>query len=308
MKLIKVQEKLMGNSFSLGVLSENEEKAQFDLNLAISEIKRIEKLFTTFDESSQVNKINQGAGLSPVKVDQEILQLIHRSTKISELTQGAFDISYGSLDKNFWNFNREMKELPKPEDALKSVEMINYKNIELNFEDSTVFLKKKGMRIGFGGIGKGYAADSAQRLLKDLGYNNGVVNASGDLCAWGKDEGNKPWQIGIINPDDKKKVLGYVNLNNSSTATSGNYEKFVIINGIKYSHTINPKTGFPVRGIKSVTIFAPTAELSDVLTTPVLVMGKEVGLDLINQLKGVECILIDDNNKIFTSKNINFHS
>ncbi|MFM1913089.1 MAG: hypothetical protein RIR51_927 [Bacteroidota bacterium] len=308
MKLIKVQEKLMGNSFSLGVLSEKEEKAQFDLNLAISEIKRIEKLFTTFDESSQVNMINQGAGLTPVKVDREILQLIHRSIKISELTQGAFDISYGSLDKNFWNFNRAMKELPKPEDALKSVELINYKNIELNFGDSTVFLKKKGMRIGFGGIGKGYAADSAQRLLKELGYENGVVNASGDLCAWGKDEGNKPWQIGIINPDDKNKVLGYVNLNNSSTATSGNYEKFVIIKGIKYSHTINPKTGFPVKGIKSVTIFAPTAELSDVLTTPVLVMGKEVGLDLINQIKGVECILIDDNNKIFTSKNINFHS
>lgn len=308
MKLIKVHEKLMGNQFSLGVLSENQEIALHDLNLAISEIKRIEKLFTTYDESSQVNKINQEAGISPVKVDKEILQLIDRSQKISELSQGAFDISYGSLDKNFWNFNREMKELPKPEEALKAVELINYKNIELNFEDSTVFLKKKGMRIGFGGIGKGYAADSAKRLLKDLGYENGVVNASGDLCAWGKNEGNKPWQIGILNPDNKKKVLGYVNLNNASTATSGNYEKFVMIQGAKYSHTINPKTGFPVRGIKSVTLFAPTAELSDVLTTPVLVMGREVGLDLINQIKGVECILIDDNNKIFTSKNIHFHS
>jgi thiamine biosynthesis lipoprotein len=163
------------------------------------------------------------------------------------------------------------------------------------------------MRIGFGGIGKGYAADRAKRLLQEAGVASGIVNASGDLVTWGMQPNGKPWTVGIADPENKLKSFSYMNISNMAIATSGNYEKFVIIDGKKYSHTIDPHTGFPVNGIKSVSIICPQAELADALATPVTVMGVEVGLNLINQLSNVACIIIDDSNKLYTSKNININ-
>jgi thiamine biosynthesis lipoprotein len=160
------------------------------------------------------------------------------------------------------------------------------------------------MRIGFGGIGKGYAAEMAKRVMQNIGINDGVVNASGDLTAWGHQADGKPWTIGVANPNFKHHIIGRFEINNGSVATSGDYEKFVVIGGKKYSHTINPKTGMPAEGMKSVTIIAPFAELCDTLTTPVIIMGVEAGLHFINQIHGVEAILIDSTDKIYYSKNI----
>jgi FAD:protein FMN transferase len=197
-----------------------------------------------------------------------------------------------------------MKSLPEPEIAKKMVRLINYKNIVLNADRHTVFLKEKGMRIGFGGIGKGYAAEMAKKCMQQHGAKSGVVNASGDLTTWGKQQNGAEWTIGIADPDAKDRPFSYMNISDMAVATSGNYEKFVMIGGKKYSHTIDPKTGLPVTGIKSVTIISPNAELSDALATPVTVLGVKIGLNLINQMKHIACIIIDDRNKIFTSKNI----
>ena len=304
MRLFKRTDLLMGNRFDLGVVGEDESLALQALEKAVQEIQRIEQLFTSYRPDSQVNLINAKAGEEPHKVDLEIIRLIERARKISELTQGAFDLSYGSLDKRFWNFDREMTELPSEELAKSSIQLIDYQNIIVNRSESTVFLAKKGMRIGFGGIGKGYAADCAKRVLLECGFSNGLVNASGDMCGWGVRPDGRDWTIGISNPDRPAEVFSEFSLRNSAVATSGNYEKFVLIGGQKYSHTIHPKTGFPIKGIKSVTIFAPMAELADALTTPVAVMGVEVGLDLINQLKGVGCLLIDDADRLHASENV----
>lgn len=306
-QLFRRTEKLMGNRFALGVVGKDAEKAEFALQKAVDEIKRIEQLLSTYQEDSQTNLINQSAGISPQKVDIELFQLIERAQKISRLTQGAFDLTYGSIDKSLWNFDQKMTQLPSKELAEKSVELINYQFIELDAIRQTVFLSKKGMRIGFGGIGKGYAADRAKRVLIDLGFENGLVNASGDMCAWGLQETGEPWNIGIAHPDKSNEIFADFDLDNSAVATSGNYEKFVWIDGVKYSHTIHPKTGFPIRGIKSVTVLAPYAELADALTTPIAVMGVEVALDLINQLQGIACVIVTDENKIFTTKNISIN-
>jgi len=304
MHLFQRNELLMGNRFDLGVIGDDEDKAQLALDKAIKEIKRIEALLSTYQVNSQVNQVNEMAGISPVKVDEEVFNLIERALKISELTQGAFDLSYGSMDKSFWNFDQGMTHLPSKELAKKAIHLINYKNILLARHNLSVFLAKKGMRIGFGGIGKGYAADQAKKLLVKEGFMNGVVNASGDMCAWGKRADGEDWTVGISNPDFPRDILSEFSLNDSAVATSGNYEKFAIIDGQKYSHTIHPKTGFPIQGIKSVTVFAPFAELADALTTPIAVMGVEVGLDLMNQMNGVACVIIDDANQIFSTKNI----
>lgn len=304
MPLFQRMELLMGNRFDLGLVSDNALAAKEGLEEAVQEIKRIERLLTTFDEGSQTNQINANAGIVPVEVDKEVFDLIYRAQKISRLTQGAFDLSYGSLDKRLWNFDQKMKELPDPKEMANSVRLINYQAIELDSEKQTVFLNNKGMRIGFGGIGKGYAADRAKQLLLRNGFQHGVVNASGDMSAWGLNEKDMPWQVAIVDPDNAQKTIAHFDLKDSAVATSGNYEKFVIIGGKKYSHTINPQTGYPIHGIKSVSVFAPVAELADALTTPIAVMGVEVGLDLVNQLNGINCVIIDDDNRIYQSKNI----
>jgi thiamine biosynthesis lipoprotein len=296
--------KLMGNTFEITVVASDEKWAREKINLAVEEIRRIEKLLTTFDENSQTNLINRMAGIEAVPVDREVFELIKRSLKISGVTDGAFDITYGSIDKRLWNFDRTMTSLPDAETARQAVRLINYHNVLLNEKECTVMLKEKGMRIGFGGIGKGYAADMARNLLVKEGVQSGIVNASGDLVAWGKQANNEPWTIGIAHPDNARSAFSWLNISDLAIATSGNYEKYVVIDGRKYSHTINPKTGMPVTGIKSVTIISPYAEIADAMATPVMVMGVKAGLELINQIQHLGCIIVDDNNTIYTTKNI----
>jgi thiamine biosynthesis lipoprotein len=296
--------RLMGNRFEISVVDDDARRADQHIDMAVAEISHIEKLLTTFSHDSQTNQINRMAGIAPVKVDAEVFELIERSIKISRITQGAFDISYGSIDKSLWNFDVNMTTLPDAATALEAVKLINYQNIITDKQNLTIYLKEPGMRIGFGGIGKGYAADKAKQLLQGLGVKSGIVNAAGDLITWGSQPNGKPWTIGIADPDHKTPAFSTLNISNTAIATSGNYEKYATINGKKYSHTIDPKTGLPVTGIKSVTILCPSAELADALATPVMVMGVNVGLNLVNQLQQVACVIIDDHNRMFTSKNI----
>jgi len=300
----KRAERLMGNRFEITVVAEDELWAGEKISMTVEEIRRIERLFTTFAADSQTNKINEQAGVSAVKVDKEFFELVQRSIKISRITDGAFDITYGSIDKKLWNFDRSMTSLPDEATARSMVSLINYQNIIMNSDDCSIMLKEKGMRIGFGGIGKGYAAEMAKALLKKEGVSSGIVNASGDLTTWGTQANGKPWTIGIADPGNARLPFAYLNITDMAIATSGNYEKYITVNGKKYSHTINPKTGLPVTGIKSVTIISPNAEIADAMATPVTIMGIRAGLNLVNQLQHVECIIIDDNNKLYSSKNI----
>lgn len=297
--------KLMGNNFTITVVAQNEKTANANITLAIEEIRRIETLLTTYKNDSQTNLINENAGLKPVKVDQEVFNLIERCIGISRITQGAFDISYGSIDKSLWNFDKKMTKLPNSETALKMVHLIDYRNIILDKENKTIFLKNTGMRIGFGGIGKGYAAEMAKQLLIKNNVKSGIINASGDLSAWGLQPNDKKWTIGVADPESPNAAFSFMEISNKADATSGNYEKFVTIDGKKYSHTIDPKTGLPITGIKSVTIIASNAEFADAMATPIAVMGIKAGLFLINQIPDIYCIIVDDNNKIYTSNNIN---
>lgn len=298
--------KLMGNHFELSAVSDSEAWAFERIDAGVSEIQRIEKLLTTFSDTSETSLINRNAGIAPVPVSRETFNIIERSIRLSGITQGAFDITYGSVDKRLWNFDTNMKALPSKETAKKMVRLINYRNIFLDKDECTVFLREKGMRIGFGGIGKGYAAERAKQVMRDMGVDSGIVNASGDLAAWGYQPNGSPWTIGIVNPNAARQLFSYLTVTDMALATSGNYEKYILINGKKYSHTIDPRTGLPVTGIKSVTIISPNAELSDAMATPVMIMGIRAGLDMINQINNIEAILIDDNNHIFTSTNIRF--
>lgn len=293
----------MGSRFDITIVAKDEVTADSYIDMAIEEITRIEALISSWIPGSQTSDINLNAGIKPVKVDQELIDLIERCITVSKITDGAFDITYASIDK-VWRYDGSMTQIPSKEAIQNSVAKIGYENIVLDKKSQTVFLKQKGMRIGFGAIGKGFAADKARSLLKSQGVPSGIINASGDLTSWGKQPDGTDWMVGITNPLNKDNIFSWFPVVNAAVATSGNYEKYVTFKGVKYSHIIDPRTGYPSTGILSVTIFAPSAELCDALATSVFITGTETGLNTINQIKGVECIIIDDKNKIHTSKNI----
>ena len=293
----------MGSDFEITIVEKNESNANKLINIAINEISRIESLISSWNKNSQTSLINHNAGIKPVKVDKELFELILRSIKISNLSQGAFDISYASLDK-VWYFDKKMTEIPTDLQIKKSVSKVGFKNIIMNKKEQTVFLKLKGMKIGFGAIGKGYAADRAKEILIKNNVKSGIINASGDLTAWGYKPSGKDWMVAIVNPLNKSKVFSWLPIKNKSVVTSGNYERFVKFNGKLYSHIIDPRTGYPSEGILSVTIITENAELADALATSVFVLGQEIGMNMINQLKGVDCIIINRDNKIIKSENI----
>ncbi|MBT8299210.1 MAG: FAD:protein FMN transferase [Maribacter sp.] len=295
----------MGSRFDITVVAINEEIGYIHIDEAISEITRIEKLISSWNPDSETSLINKNAGIEPVKVSFELFRLIERAKKISEITEGAFDISYASMDK-IWKFDGSMKNKPTEEEIKRSIAKVGHEKIILDAKDNTVFLKEKGMKISFGAIGKGYAADKVKELLVSKQVVAGIINASGDLTTWGTKASGEKWLIGIANPLSKDKIFSWLPVVESSVATSGNYERFVVFDGKKYSHIIDPRTGYPSRGVNSVSIFAKSAELCDALATAVFIMGKEAGLFLINQLGEPEAILVDDNNKIHKSSGIHF--
>ncbi len=295
--------KLMGSRFDFTVVAPDSNKANAYIGQAIGEIQRIEKLISSWDPTSQTSAINRNAGIQPVKVDLELYRLIERSKGISTLTDGAFDISYASMDP-IWKFDGSMRQMPAEEEVKAAVAKVGYQHIVLNPKDTSVYLPVGGMKIGFGAIGKGYAADQAKALLQARGAPAGIINASGDMNTWGTQPNGQAWKVAIVNPLNKNKVFALMPISNGAVVTSGNYEKYVLFNGKRYTHIIDPRTGYPSSGIISATVFAPKAELADALATSIFVMGLEAGIDRINQLPNIECILIDEQGKVHTSRNI----
>ncbi|RIV31419.1 FAD:protein FMN transferase [Flagellimonas lutimaris] len=302
---VKKTLKLMGTRFEITVVAPNEEIGYINIDEAVSEIERIEKIISSWNKDSETSLVNKNAGIKPVKVSRELFNLIERSIKISEITDGAFDITYASMDE-IWRFDGTMDKVPSEESIRKSVSKVGYKKIQLDHDNQTVFLPEKGMCIGFGAIGKGYAADRAKDLLVSKDVKGGIINASGDLTTWGTKVTGEKWLVGIANPLSKDKVFSWLPIIESSVATSGNYEKYIILDGEKYSHIIDPRTGYPTRGINSVSIFAKQAELCDAMATAVFIMGRDVGLHMINQIDGLEAVVIDAENKVHKSSGIMF--
>jgi thiamine biosynthesis lipoprotein len=301
LKEIKKVAKLMGCRFELTAVSSSDTLAWFAIEKGIEEIDRIEKLISSWNPDSQTSEINRNAGFRPVLVDKELYDLIYRAKKISQLTGGAFDISFASMD-NIWDFNRLEQSLPDSLFIVKAAAKINWQNIILDPVRHSVFLKENGMKIGFGAIGKGYAANRALEVIRNIeGISGGLVNASGDLTAWGLNTKGENWTIQIANPVDKEKMIGWLSMQEMAIVTSGDYEKYFMSEGKRYAHIINPTTGWPTTGITSVTIVCPDTEIADALATSVFVLGKEKGLELINQLNGIECLIIDDTGDMLSS-------
>jgi len=300
---VKRSVKLMGSPFEFTVVTQNEEIGYINLEEAIAEVKRIERLISSWDPESETSEINRNAGSKPVKVSFELYKLIERSIQISEITDGAFDITVAAME-GVWKFDGSMSMFPTPEQISRAVSKVGYKKIILNSTENTVFLKEKGMKIGFGAIGKGYAADQVKELLVSKQVPAGMINASGDISTWGTKASGEKWLIGVDHPRSNGKIFTWIPLIESSVSITGNLDRYITFNGKKYPHYIDPKSGYPTTGISKVTIFAKSAELCDALATAVYILGKEKGISLINQLGDTEVIILDSYNQMFHSHGI----
>lgn len=294
--------RLMGSDFELIATGDNTDIIEQRLSIGVNEIQRIENLLTEFNDSSITGQLNAQAGLHALPVPAEVYGLLQRCQHLSQVTQGAFDITAGAL-KRLWRFKEKGFQWPAPSAIANAMASTGYQHIKL-LHNQHVLMAQPGMHIGFGAVGKGYAADRVRTLWKAHGATSGVINASGDLTAWGSQPDGTPWKIGIANPDDRHQVRFWLPVQNAAVATSGNYEQYVEKDGVRYSHNIDPRKGLPVPYIKSVTVISPSAELSDALATAVTVMGVSAGMYLVNQLPDVHCILIDEQNKIHRSEQL----
>ena len=292
---------LMGGRFDISIVAKDSLTAEQSIDEVIAEISRIEFLISDWKPTSQVSEVNQNAGIRPVKVDNEVFELTKRALHFSEITNGGFDISFAAMDR-IWKFDGSMTEMPSTEAIKKSVEKVGYKNIVLDSVNSTIFLKLKGMKIGFGALGEGYATNKCQQMMLAKGIQSGIVNGTGDMSTWGQQPNGKPWNIGVTNPFHPEKLLAVIPLTGAVT-TSGSYEKFVVFDGKRYSHIINPATGYPVTGLCSVTVFGPNAETANGLSTSLMVLGKTSGLLLLDKFPDYSCIMITDSGKVVKSKN-----
>ena len=293
----------MGSKFEITIVAKDAKSADENIDSVITEISRIESLISDWKPETQISQVNQNAGIKPIKVDREVFDLTKRALYLSKITGGAFDISFAAMDR-IWKFDGSMTEMPTADAIKKSVEKVNYQNIILDSINSTIFLKLKGMKIGFGALGEGYAADRSRNMMLAKGIKAGIVNGSGDMSTWGKPPKGKNWTIGITNPFQKDSLFAAVPLQNGAIVTSGNYEKFVVFDGKRYSHIINPVTGYPATGLTSVTVFGPDAELANGFSTSIMVLGKEAGLKFIAQYPKFSCILFTDDGQVYHSENL----
>lgn len=287
----------MGSRFQITLVDKDSISAERNIDKAVAEITRIENLISEWRPETQISQVNQNAGIKPIKVDREVFDLTKKGLYFSKLTDGAFDISIVAMDK-IWKFDDSMDELPSEQAIKESVRNVGYRNIILDSTNSTIFLRNPGMKIGFGSIGKGYAADKTRDLMKSMGVKAGIIDASGDISTWGTQPDGKPWAIGINNPFNDHKMAAILYFKENSVTTSGSYEKYAEIRRKRYSHIMNPKTGYPSTGLTSVTITGPNATMANGFSTSVMVLGEKEGLKLLKQFPEYHYLLITDKGKI----------
>ncbi len=287
---------------SVTVVSDSKEKADLAIEKAFDEIRRIEKLINFYSPTSEVSLINKYAGIKPVKVSKETLEIIKKAIYVSDITNGAFDATIGPLVK-LWDFHRRV--IPDKKKIYKAKKYVGYKNIVIDEKNSTVYLKKKGMYIDLGGIAKGYTADKIVEILKKSGIKSGIVAVGGDIKAFGRKPDGSPWIVGVRHPrsENRSDVIATLYLEDKAISTAGDYERYFIIDSKRYHHILDPATGYPATESISVTVISDNGYLADGLSTGFFVLGPEKSLTLARKYK-VEVIIVDKKLNLYHTDNI----
>ena len=301
--LIKRSQMLMGTLVDVTAVAPDKAVAQEAATAALEEIKRLEKLLSTWISTSELSQINTAAGRNPVRVSPESMGVIERSLEIAGLTEGAFNIAVGPA-VNAWNVSKEGR-IPSLKELNALRPLIDLSQVKLDHDSRTVYLGRRGMEIDIGGIGKGYAADQAIVVMQASGATAGVVALSGDIETFGRMPDNQRFVFGIQHPrKEHGQLLARIELENEAVSTAGDYQRFFEVNGIRYHHILDPKTLQPSRASQSVTVFAKEGVVADGLDTGIFVMGREKGMALIESLLGVEGIIVDSDGKVWVSSGL----
>ena len=291
---------LMDSLVTITVVSDSPRKADAAIDAAFAEIRRLEKLISFWDPKSEISEISREAGIRPVKVSPETLDLVEKALYVSRQTGGAFDCTMGPVIK-LWNIPYS-KKIPAPAEIKRALRLVGYKEVYVDLKNSTVFLAKKGMSFDTGGIAKGWANDYAEAVLKSKGIKAGLIAIAGDVKGFGRKPDGHGWTVGIENPRPKGKndaLLARVELQDEDISTSGDYERYFILNGVRYHHLLDPRTGYPARGFESVTMITPEGVWSDGFSK-IFVMGPEKGPALAKKM-GFGIITVMDDGAVHIS-------
>ena len=285
------------------VLSSSQERAKTAIDAAYEELHRLGRLLNFYADDSELSLINQNAGIKPVTVSKDTLEIIQAALFVAEQTEGAFDVTVGPLVK-LWDFHKKLR--PGPVEIEKMRPLVGYKNIIVDPAASTVFLQKSGVKIDLGGIIKGFAADKAVEILQKNGIDDGIVAVAGDIKTFGKQPDGRAWHVGIQNPrqeGETDQLLATVDLQANGISTSGDYQRFFMEDNVRYHHLLDPRTGHPANLCQSVTIIAPTATMSDALATGIFILGPEKGMAALTRL-AMEGVIVDQQGKILMTAGI----
>ncbi len=290
-------------AYTTSTVGESRTRALFDE--ATAEIVRLERLMTTWDPKSEVSRINAAAGRHPVAVSQETFDVVAESLRDSEMSQGAFDITFETLH-GLWKFDQDLDpHPPTPEQVRERLQYVGYRHVKVDAPTHTVYLDEAHVRIGLGGIAKGYAVDHASKVLSDGGLTSFYVQAGGDLYTRGKKPDGAAWNAGIRDPRGPDgDYFAVMPVSDHAFSTAGDYERTYTVGGKRYHHIIDPHTGYPATASRSVTIWAPTALLADEIDDAVFILGPERGLALVESLDGVGAVIVDAHDHVWVSRRL----
>jgi FAD:protein FMN transferase len=295
----------MGTEIRLSVWTGDDAGAAAAFQAVFDEFDRLEALMSTWKEGSEIQRLNAEAGKQAVLLSPEIRGVLATARQISNWTAGKFDITWGAMS-GLWKFDYQNKDgsIPDPHEIARRRKLIDYRELEVDDKAGTAFIRRPGMIVNLGGIGKGYAVDRAREILVQHGFHHFMIQFGGDMYVAGK-SGDRPWRLGIQDPrGPADKIFASVELSDSTFSTSGDYERFFIRNGKRYHHILDPATGEPAQGSRSVTVLASSAAIADGLSTGVFIMGPEAGMALIERLPDVEGIIVGSDNKVLVSSGL----
>jgi len=301
-KTVQKTETIMGTDVTLTVVARSAEEGSAAIDAGMAELRRLDAMMSLYKDTSEITQVNLAAGKHPVKVSPEMIEVVEDGAKISKLSNGIFDLSIGPLVV-LWQMRLKEGKIPTDAEIARIKPLVNYKNIIVDKRASTIYLKKAGMIMDFGGM-KGYAADRVADIFKKRGITNAVIAVAGDIWVLGRRDDGKSWRIGVQHPREHDKVIAVLDLSDKYISTSGDYERFVIREKKRYHHIIDPRTGKPSKGVISATLVGDKGAFIDPLTKVPFIMGPEEGLKIVRRV-GAEAIIVDDQGKVYTTDGIN---
>jgi thiamine biosynthesis lipoprotein len=294
------EEAIMGTAIRVELWADDEATGEAAIAAVMAEMHRIDRAMSPYKPESELSRINREAAERPVPISQEMFDILSRSIEFSKISGGTFDITFSSVGY-LYDYRRHIK--PTDKEIEQALPGIDYRHIQLDARKRTVRFARPGVRIDLGGIGKGHAVDNGIALLKKRGITQAIVTAGGDSRVLG-DRGGRPWMVGIRDPRRKDNMVAVIPLINSAISTSGDYERYFEVDGERYHHILNPKTGRSATGVHSVSVIGPDATTTDGLTKPVFILGPEKGLRLIESIPGIDAVIIDADGKMFYSSGL----